>query len=130
MHLVGEVLQVLELRVSRVEGVRDDASPELLILEGDQVEARDDAEVVGGALHGLEEIGVTVFVDIDNLAAAEDKLHLSQHVFIGRQYLVCFLPRTGQHCHKPGLYGESKTSYHLQARNHQHRQSWHGHQRS
>ncbi len=53
--------------------VSDRATPEFALLEGFDVEAGDDAEVVGATFQRAEEIGIRGFVGVDYFAVGEDE---------------------------------------------------------
>lgn len=58
--------------LARRNVVRDHATPELALLVGFDVEARDDAKVVGAAFKRVEEVGMGSQVGVDDFAVGED----------------------------------------------------------
>ena len=72
----GEVLEGKELPGDAGPGVGYEAAPELALGEGFEVEAGYDAEVVGAAFEGFEEVGVGGGVGVDDVACSEDYLSI------------------------------------------------------
>ena len=64
----GETLKCLQLGRDGCPWVGDEAAPELTLFEGLEVEASHDAEIVGPALQGFEEVGMGLGVGVDYLS--------------------------------------------------------------
>ena len=62
---VGKILKCLQLGRDGCPWVGDEAAPELTLFEGLEVEASHDAEIIGSALHGSEEVRMRPRVGVD-----------------------------------------------------------------
>ena len=58
------------------DGVDDLSAPDVIQGHGFEVEAGDDAEVIGSAFQGLEEVGVFLGIGVDGLGGGEDDLEV------------------------------------------------------
>ena len=76
----GEGDEVVVLLLAGGDVLADEAAPEFALGEELHVEAGDDAEVVGAALEGFEEVGVGLRVGIDEFARREDDLEVDDIV--------------------------------------------------
>ena len=65
---IGKILKCLQLGRDGCPWVGDEAAPELTLFEGLEVEASHDAEIIGPALHGFEEVRIGLRVGVDYLS--------------------------------------------------------------